>query len=172
MVALAEQPVESRARIRPSVASDLPYVVETWSRNWHLGRETRRMPLVHYRAVFEDLVVRGVLSLPDTRVVVSCDDDDPDVILGWCCYTPDRVPVVHYALVGRPGARVRQRGIFAVMLATIGVTTRVAYTFHPPDRRHHYDRKRFDMESTLIEAGKRHGITAVHIPVADFLRGT
>lgn len=159
-----------RARIRPSTPADLPYVVGSWRESWRGARECHRLRESVYRGIFDELVVRGVLALPETRVTVACDDGDDDVLLGWVCYAPGRVPVVHYGVVRHDG--VRGRGLFAVLVAAAGVTTRMAYTFHPPVRRHRWDRRSRDPEPALLEAAARRGIAAVYEPVRDYLRGT
>ncbi len=167
------RPPSAQARIRESRPSDLPYVVDSWRASWRHGGKNRRLPGEAYRGMFDELVVRGVLALPETRVLVSCDDVDDDVVLGWLCYAPGRIPTVHYGLVlGDHEHSMRRRGVFTVLLAAAGVDDALVYTFRAPDRRHRWDRHRFDLEAALVAAGLARGITAHYVPVRDYLRGT
>lgn len=174
MVALVTQdlPALPRARVRDSAPGDLPYVIDSWRESWRVGSRNRRLPRPAYNGLFDELVVRGVFALPETRVMVSCDDQAEDVVLGWVCYEPGSIPTVHYAVVlGERAVSMRRRGIFTTLLAAIGVRDAMVYTFRPPDHRHWWDRKKRDLEGDLVKAGKQHGITAHYHSVRDYLRG-
>ena len=172
--------------------ADHRYILDTWRLGWRLSEECRRMKGREYNAVWDDLVPHGVLSQPDTRILIGCCTGDQNYIWSWCCYTPGPVPIVHYAVV-RPfvdtldGGRtqLRRRGILARMLAAIGVRDEMIYTFRPTERMWSAPQPKGErgtrfrsgtrfisgegpsVELGLLAAARAAGITAVFMPVVD-----
>lgn len=142
-----------------------------------MGGKQRRLAPEAYEGMFDAYVVEGLMELPETRVLVSCDDVDDDVILGWLCFAPGRVPTVHYAVVRGGENSCRRQGIFTVLLTAAGVRFGAdgrdggsfVYTFRPPDREPYG--RRVDLEGDLVREGRARGVTAHYVPVRDYLRG-
>lgn len=160
-------PLELDVRLRDAVEDDRSYILAKWRESWKLARANRRMSRGAYNAHFDDLVDRGILAQPDTRVLIACDVAQPDAILGWLCFTPG-VPTVHYAYVRRP---CRGAGLLGLML-TVGVGVKeggaFAYTFRPRERSHPQG-KDLGLEDGLVEAAHRRRMVVRFVPPGEFL---
>jgi hypothetical protein len=168
MTAAAQhEPAPVQITFRDPIPADLPYVLSSWRLGWRLSPTTRRTRR-GYSAMFDHLVRHGVLEQPDTRLLVGCCPWDRAWIWSWLCHTPGPVPVIHFGVVRAgvdldPGwLELRRIGIFARMVAAIGVRDEVAYTFRPADRS--------GIEDGLLEAARLAKITAAYVPVDSFLR--
>lgn len=93
--------------IRLGKPSDLPYVVDTWTkrgaaRDERLGAATAR--------------VRAILARPDSVLRVACLPDDTDAILGWAALSANEAPTLHYVYVRKDA---RKQGIARLLLAGV-----------------------------------------------------
>lgn len=168
IAAQSTEPAVAPVRIRRAAPSDLAFIVDGWRNSWRLAQTNCRKPSDVYHHTFDRLVVHGILAEPDTTVIVACDQDEPDVLLGWLCYTPG-VPTLHYAYVRAAG--LRRRGLFSVMVAAMGVSDggALAYTFRPCEHASSYRRRPMGVEAGLLAAAERRGIATRYVPVAEFL---
>lgn len=158
---------------RPMREGDEAFVIDTWRNTWRLSNEARRETPRGYHAIFEDLVIRGVLADPDSRVLVIAVESDPNEIAGWISYAPGTIPTVHYAFVRKFTKSTRQplrrAGLLGAMVHLAGVRDRLVYTFRPSERTHPKDNRTLGIERALLDAAKRKGITAIHRSALDYL---
>jgi len=99
--------------------TDPRYIVDSWQKSF-LGvtksNPRGRGPLAamewstYFRA--QKKVIDAILSHPDTLVKVAAWDDDPAMVLGWCCSCPAR-RLLHFLYVGGP---YRQEGIGSALM--------------------------------------------------------
>jgi ribosomal protein S18 acetylase RimI-like enzyme len=80
---------EAKFVVREFTVRDLAYVASTWTAGMH------RSCICHksiarslFFAKYANPKVAQCLGTPDTRVLVACLPDAPDVILGYIVYTP------------------------------------------------------------------------------------
>ena len=156
--------------------ADKAYILDSWRLGWRLSESCKRDRDGQYERHFRDTVREGVLAQPDTRVLVGCCQADPSWIWSWCCYTPGTIPTIHFLVVrpfvdtldgGRTG--LRRIGIATRMLAAVGVRDELVYTFRPAERTNRTGPK-LHLESGLLAAARRDGITAVYRSVERFLK--
>lgn len=93
--------------IRLGRPSDLPYVVDTWTKRGH-ERGERLGPAT--------IRVRAILARPDTVLRVACLPDDSDAILGWAAITTGIPLTLTYVYVRREA---RKQGIARTLLAGV-----------------------------------------------------
>lgn len=168
----AVAPPVPRVSPRPFRESDRPFVIDSWRNCWRNSQDCRRESPRAYSALFQDLVVEGVLEDSATRVLVLALEADPDSIVGWIAYAPGTVPTVHFAYVRaktRDGQSLRRAGLLNAMIHLAGVRDRLAYTFRPAERPHPRDNRTLGIETALLDAAKRRGIDAIRMPVEDYL---
>jgi hypothetical protein len=163
-----------RVHLRVAQPSDENYIRSVWRESWALAAENKRLPFRAYKPIFRSLVADGVLAEPDTEIIVACDPADPDAILAWACYTPDRsLPVLHFAYVRskHQGQPLRRRGVFGLLVAAIGIRDGgdVAYTSHCQEFAKRESNQRFGLEDALLDAALRHRIVARYTTPAEFL---
>lgn len=172
---------ELRLTMREHRDTDLPFVLSSWAASWRLSQSAKRWRGAAYRGFFDDVITGGLFRLPETRIVVACLEDDPDAIIGWLCYTPGRLPVLHYGYVRRDipqawgaqgGTPCRRRRVFSDLVACAQVTDALVYTFRPCERRHRNDNRIMGVERGLLDAADRRGIVARHRPIEEFLGRT
>jgi len=92
--------------IRLGRPSDLPYVVDTWTKRGHERGE--RLSAATAR-------VRAILARPDSVLRVVCLPDDSDAILGWAALSGEP-PTLHYVYVRKDA---RKQGIARLLLAGV-----------------------------------------------------
>lgn len=91
--------------LRQAWPSDLPFVVDSWLNSYRMAPRARDMGDVYFAE--QKAIVRRLCN--DAGLVIACDAEDPEAILGWLCATnppniePD--PVVHYVYVRAAGRR-------------------------------------------------------------------
>jgi hypothetical protein len=154
-------------------ADDERFVVDSWRRSWRNSNDTRRESGRAYHALFEDVVLRGVIAEETTKFLIVASEGDLDEIVGWICYTPGSIPTVHFGYV-RAETRttkqpVRLSGVFSAMLHFAGVTDRLVYTFRPAERPHPRDNRTLGVENALLAAAHKRGIEAIYRPILEFL---
>ncbi|AKU93384.1 hypothetical protein AKJ09_00048 [Labilithrix luteola] len=88
-------------------ATDLPFVVDSWSKHSHVRGERLRDATAR---------VRAILAAPTTVLRVVTLPDDDDAILGWSVLTSDASPKLHYVYLRR---ELRGQGIARVLLAGV-----------------------------------------------------
>lgn len=87
-------------QIRQAKKSDIPFITNSWLHSFRNGPFVRGCPnRVYYyyqHKILEELLPRGV-------VLVVCNAQDPDQILGWCCAeTFKSALVLHYIYIKHP----------------------------------------------------------------------
>lgn len=106
--------------LRPAAESDRLYILNSWVKSYGDSPWAQSMP----KSVYRDGHSRLVEALyPRCRVLVACDPEVRDTILGWCATEGD---TVHYCYTR---AAVRRRGIAKKLLAPY-ITKRANYS-HP-----------------------------------------
>lgn len=115
----------------------MAYILSSWARATHshlgsaqyLSKQGEVTPFPLYRRLFAD---RQDALLKRASVLVACDDDDPNTILGYIIFERgDGPPVLHYVQVKRDLMR---KGIANALLAHAGIDRESAavYTFTSP----------------------------------------
>ena len=104
-------------QIRKAQKSDIPFITSSWLRSNRDGFMVRSVPnTVYYykhHKILESLLPRGI-------VIVACNEEDPDQILGWCCAEVlDTALVIHYIYIKQP---FRRFGIASRMIALLKQT--------------------------------------------------
>lgn len=158
----------------------MPYVVSTWRASWWGASKNRRLRAADFKARFDQVVLAGILAEPTTRVLIGCDQSDPDTILAWIAYDP-AIPTVHFAYTREAhpatGECLRRRGLFGVLMTAIGVREGggLAYTMRPQEfRRHTAQGSRWrpianHMEPDLLDAARRQRVAVSYVPVEKWL---
>lgn len=168
---LTVEPRRVRVWFRPARPTDLPYILNSWRLSWRLSDRCYRLRGRDYRRLFDDLVSRGLLTLDDTQITVGCDAAAPDRIWCWACHTPGLIPTLHYAVTRRHAdeAPMRRIGMFARLIAAIGVRDSIVYTSRPATHQHVGDERSDAVEAALLAAAGRAGIVARYHSVEEFM---
>lgn len=161
----------SAITIRPMHADDLPYVRSTWKEGHKDAPGAERMRWPVYKATVGKQI-DAVLALPAT--VVLCAYADSGRVLGWLAYTPGRsISTVHWTHTRfeEAGEPCRRRGVMTALLDKAALGKRFTYTFRGARRNNGAKRAgRGDSLDLTIAAWLRgRGVTAVHVPVEEFL---
>ena len=156
-----------RVDLRPSRTSDLPYVLNAWSKHWRSTPACSRLSSAQYAAYFDAMVRRGLMALPDTQLLIGSAESDPDWVWCWLCYTPGLVPTLHYAATRRDipvrggvPLPLRGLGMFRMLVQAAGVAGELVYTFKPA---------RSEDEQGLLSAADGADIDARYRSVEEFL---
>ncbi len=180
MVAVAAMSTDLAIRVRSAESSDMAYVASTWRDGWWGSNSNRRLSGRNYHPLFDRVVIAGILAERDTRVIVACDESDPDTIIAWACYTPG-IPTLHWAYTREAhpatGEYLRRRGLFAVLMTTIGVREggSMAYSFRPQEFGRNkmqgswWKRLRAAVEPALLDAARARRVAVSYVPVDEFL---
>ncbi len=83
--------------IRRAKRSDIPFITSSWLKSNRHGYMVRSVPnniyYYNHHKILEELLPRSV-------VLVACNAEDPDQILGWmCAEVVDTAMVIHYVYV-------------------------------------------------------------------------
>jgi hypothetical protein len=121
-----------------------PFVVKSWLSSFRKSDWAGPIPNNEYERVYtgtiNQLLARGA------TVLVACNPDNPNHILGWLCYefTRDGRPVVHYVYVKSLWRQAVKRygtavGVATSLFAAAGIDpkARFFYTFRT-NRAHHF----------------------------------
>lgn len=161
-------------RCRAAVESDMRYVVATWRESWWSSNANRRLVGSQYHDRFDRIVLGGILAEPDTRVLIGCDEADPDTIVAYAVYTPG-IPTLHWLYVREAhpatGEYLRRRGLAGVLATAMGVRegSGIAYTFRPTEHAHRRRKRHLGMEAALLEAAKARRVAVSYVPAHEFL---
>jgi GNAT superfamily N-acetyltransferase len=100
--------------VRPMLAGDLGFVLNSWLRSYHESDVARYVPNDVY---FADAGHHGICVrlLQETPALMACDAANPHTLYGWVCGAPG---VLHYAYVKSP---FRRLGIARLLLQHAGV---------------------------------------------------
>jgi len=111
-------------KIRPSRASDIPLVIDSWAQSYFGAPAIRGCTRDDYFPRMHSYIVR-ILARVDVKLGVVCVQSDDDVILGWACTEGD---VLHYMWT-----RDSADGMFEPFLLTAGtkVYTHKTKSFTP-----------------------------------------
>ncbi len=124
--------------IRLAVQSDMPYVLNSWSRAAYshlqsalfLSSQGPPPPYGLWKRLFDDWQHR---LLETSQILVACDFDDPGTILGYCIWSRQATspPLLHYLQTKRDLMR---KGVASTLLARAGISRDDAcvYTFTSP----------------------------------------
>ena len=111
--------------LRPGVAADLPFAVNSWLRSYRIGNNAnvlaKRIP---HDAYYADAGFKGAIirRLTHSTLTVAVDADDSETIYGWACTDPD---VVHYVYVKDV---MRRKGIGRALCPSASVATCITDT--------------------------------------------
>lgn len=85
--------------IRLSSASDIPFIYSVWLRSYRY--DSPHCENISNGLFFESHknVLARILAHRETRVVVACHREDPDLLFGFMAYGPG---VIHFIYVKRP----------------------------------------------------------------------
>lgn len=154
-----------RFELRSALPTDMDFILDSWRKSWR--KRARR-----FDHAFALHVRQGLLTQPDTQIVVAAAEYNTHRIWGWVCFTPGLVPTIHYVLVrpvdfwaeGDVAVRsLRGNGLFWTLLAAAGVTREFSYTFRP--------RSEEGLEQVLLTAADKRGVIATYRDIErDFLR--
>jgi hypothetical protein len=176
-VASETEPEELRVHVRNAREADRNYLLSTWRASWMLSLDNTRARPRYLKRQFAELVTDGLLTEPDTRIIVACCPERTEIILGWAVFTPSLVPTIHYVYVRdkRNDIPLRRRGILGILVSFMGVRdgADIVYTSRPKERARFEDRGRGPLiEAGLLEAAARRGIAATHVPLQQWLGAT
>lgn len=87
-------------RLRPAEASDTNFIYSTYLRGLYYG--SAYLGLIDKEAFFANYEARLAYILSKASVVVACDTQEPDLILGYAISSPD---ALHYVYVKPPWRR-------------------------------------------------------------------
>ena len=87
-------------QIRRATRRDVPLITSSWLKSFRDGYMVRGIPnntyYYNHHKILEALLPRGI-------VLVACNEEDPNQILGWCCAeVVDTALVIHYIYVKHP----------------------------------------------------------------------
>ena len=116
--------------IRPARQTDLPFVLNSWLRNYHEhGDGARHVP---NEVFFSDAGHHGVVTslLATSTTLIACLPDDDDAICGWCCAEAydDGRGVLHFVYVKAP---YRRMGVGQTLLRSVGFPLTVCTHWTP-----------------------------------------
>jgi hypothetical protein len=84
-------------KIRPVAESDMPFIYSTWLRGLYYGSDYwGAMQKDKFFKMYQQ-ILQHILGKATTSVTVACDDQDPDVILGYLVREDSVVHWVHGA---------------------------------------------------------------------------
>ncbi len=101
--------------IRPALADDFPYILKTWSIDYHKVYPINNIPNSIYvpaqTAIIKKLVQRS-------ECIIACIDDEPTTIVGYLIYQPvnDLNIVVHW---GQTKGIFRRMGVLKTLLDSL-----------------------------------------------------
>lgn len=110
--------------VRPVAKDDWALIYSSWKKS-HRGRRKERQrsavpPVEYYHRMQRR--IDACLAREGAEVIVACDADDPDFILGWACVEGD---VLHYVYVRQAA---RGLGVARKLLAGRRVTRATHWT--------------------------------------------
>ncbi len=105
--------------LRPYQATDKPFIFATMLKGLYYGCSFYNK--IDQAAFFQGYseVLKHLLYKPGISIVISCLEDDPDVIVGYAIYEHNK-SVLHYCFVK---AAFRSNGIARSMLKDININT-------------------------------------------------
>lgn len=111
--------------VRPMVAGDRNYILNSWMKNAAVtprGRDAGRV-------FFDEHRLRVIDALARQSMRVACVADEHDAILGWACVdTTLPAPVVHYVYVR---SEARRNGIARALLSDVERAPLVEFSHKP-----------------------------------------
>lgn len=86
--------------VRKAVQSDVAFIQATWLRSFRSGAMVRHVPNRLYYA-YHHLILDELL--PKAIILIACDEEDPDTILGYIvAELVDTALVIHFMYVKKP----------------------------------------------------------------------
>ena len=155
---------EQRYSLRPFEANDLGLIRSSWRESHNVNGSRHKMPWRAWKST-HGRDMDAILALPGTRVLVATDAEAPmgADIAGWICWTPDKIPALHYLYVKHD---YRGRKLASALFAATGIGSRLIYTFRGP--RHRRDDEGVDVKLAL--RGQHRGVFASFVDAREFLR--
>lgn len=87
-------------QVRGAAKTDIPFITSSWLRSYRDGYLVRAIPNTVYYYQHHKILEH---LLPRSIVLVACNEQDPDQILGWiCAEVIDTALVVHYVYTKQP----------------------------------------------------------------------
>ncbi len=110
--------------VREMREEDKPFVLSSWlkSHRAHCGWASSEDFFRVHREVAEGLMARG-------RVLVACQKDDPEAIVGWLCSEVGTSLTVHYAYVKRA---FRRCGVARTLIVLSNPQAKAVLASHKP----------------------------------------
>ena len=143
--------------IHPLDAADIGYCLSSW---WTSHKEVMRIkPWDVYKAAYGP-IFRKIVEDPSTVLLGAYENDR---LLGWLAMTPGkRVDTVHWAYTKHAldGERTRRRGVMTALLDEADLGSSFVYTLRP----------RRKLDEALVAALKARGVTAVFVPLKEYLK--
>ncbi len=132
--------------IRAGRPADHPFVFARWVRSYEGSRWADAMPLPLFQEGHHRLIA-ALLAREGVRLLVACDPQDENTILGWAVLEPG---VLHYVFV-KEG--VRRLGIGTALIASLSRPFRYSHQtddFATWRRLHLYDFTRWDPYAAFV----------------------
>lgn len=156
--------------VRKMAPDDRRYAATTWRESYKEAPRVERMPWPLYKQT-AGKVIDQLVEADDTSMIAAYAGDGH--VLGWIAYTPGRsISTVHWTYTRRLlGTHVcRRRGVMSALLGAAELGPRFAYT-HRGARRQNGTRGRGPgLDVILSEMLRTKGVTAVYVPVEEWLR--
>ena len=138
--------------IRPATRGDIPLITDSWMKSFRRSDFARDIPGREYQ-YFHHKILEQVI--PDGRVLVACNAEHTDQLLGWICFdTYDDVFIVHYVYVKQ---RYKGRGLARLLYdsarSRCPQQNRLCYTHRPPVFRAKNEDGRRWLDDKLREMG-------------------
>lgn len=81
--------------IRDGNEGDYNFIIATWLRGLKFGNNWYDLIDAKVYFPFYKTIINSLLSKKDAKVIVACLHDDPNVIIGYCVFDPQRVHWIH-----------------------------------------------------------------------------
>lgn len=162
MQAATVSQVATALTLRPPGDGDYAFIRSSWRESHNVNGSGPKMSWRAWKATHgQDM--DDLLRRPDVAVLLLVPEDDPRTIIGWICWSPGRIPALHYVYV-RP--QHRTRGVGRALFAATGMGDRLIYTFRGPRRR----RDPATVDVVLAQQALRRGLVASFVDAREFLR--
>lgn len=120
----------NEVRIRPATKRDIPFITSGWLEGFREAPMVRGVPNNLYYYYHHKILER---LLPRSTVLVMCNAEDDDQLMGFCCAeVMDKCLVLHYIYVKHAFRNLGVAKQFIKLLQTTEKTAAVQYTAKTP----------------------------------------